>query len=55
MKTYTQDEIDKALFQLNKRPEKRIEDRKDLNKDILSIKKNIEYYENIDKRQFKFF
>jgi CII-binding regulator of phage lambda lysogenization HflD len=50
-KTYTQEEINKALFELNNRLSKKKEERTNINTEIRAIKKNIEYYETLDKRQ----
>lgn len=53
LKNYTQQEIDSALNLLNKRLENKKIERTELNSEIRAIKKNIEYYETLDKRQIK--
>ena len=50
---YTQEEINLALSELNKRLENKKLERTELNADMRALKKNIEYYETLDKRQTK--
>ena len=52
MKTYTQKEINEAISKLNKALDIKLNDRKALNQDINSIKKNIKYYEDLDSSQY---
>ena len=50
---YTQEEINLALSELNKRLENKKLERTEINADMRALKKNIEYYETLDKRQTK--
>ena len=50
---YTQEEVNSALNELNKRLDDKKLERTELNADIRALKKNIEYYETLDKRQTK--
>lgn len=48
---YTQQDIDSALNRLNRDLEKRLDDRRDLNQDIKSIRDNIKYWEDINENK----
>ena len=54
-KQYTQQEINKALKELNLRLERKELDRKEINSEIRAIRDNIKYYENLDMSQLKLF
>lgn len=50
---YTEAEIEQALGELGSRLEAAEDKRKGVNAEIRAIKKNIEYYKNLDKRQLR--
>ena len=54
-KTYTQEEISRALNKLNHEMDKLILQRKEVNSQIREKRKNIKYYEQLDVRQYKAF
>jgi hypothetical protein len=54
-KTYTQDEVLKNINTHQKKLDQLVLSRKELNKDISSVKKQIIYWTELDKSQIKMF
>lgn len=50
-KTYTAFEVQSALNALTKMLERKLEDRKEINRQIRKIKENIKFYEELDMSQ----
>jgi hypothetical protein len=55
MKTYTQDEVLKNINTHQKKLDQLVLSRKELNKDISNVKKQIIYWTELDKSQIKMF
>lgn len=55
MKQYTRQEIDSAVNTLTKKEETLLLDRKEINKDIKSVRDNIKFYLELDESQLKMF
>lgn len=51
--TYTKEGVEKALNTLNRKLDNKILERKGINEEIRSIKKNIKLYQELDLRQLK--
>ena len=50
---YTEAEIESALAELGNMLESAEDERREANRKIRAIRKNIDYYKNLDKRQLK--
>tara|TARA_R110000822_G_scaffold161202_1_gene301508 strand:- start:95 stop:262 length:168 start_codon:yes stop_codon:yes gene_type:complete len=55
MKQYTRQEIDSAINTLTSKEESLLLDRKDINKNIKSVRDNIKFYLELDESQLKMF
>jgi len=53
--TYTQSEISSALNKLKHREDELLLNRKEINRNISEIRKNIKYYEELNLSQYKAF
>lgn len=50
-KSYTEEQIEMALAKLSNTEHELMEKRKEINKSLHKVRKDIEYYKSIDKRQ----
>lgn len=53
LRTYTQEEVDKALSSLKDTEESLIRQRSEINKALKELKDNIKFYEELDLKQHK--